>query len=312
MEAGLTDLRIYTVLQEARNGPITPTQDLAGHQYVRERWTQALIAHNDPTNTSAAAYGYGVLAAAVDAHRLGHHTPIPRKLLQHAAPGYLTPHQMAAAPKQWFTKAINYATHPYRGHQPLQPHPGPKAGRPYAYTPTDPLQIWAEPDLMDRLVPAHTWIGLRDYRDRSTSRLVAAEASMRWLDTLTISFLEDLMDEESRSTVNTILLRRRDIHSLAARALSGDDQAARFAAALQAVPLQDPVLMLLDFKSRSQINVREEHESYASRRADYLRLAYESWEQAAVRAVSDLRSAEMLELAHHINGLIAIDGVVRA
>ena len=155
---------------------------------------------------------------------------------------------------------------------------------------------------MDRLVPAHTWIGLRDYRDRSTSRLVAAEASMRWLDTLTISFLEDLMDEESRSTVNTILLRRRDIHSLAARALSGDDQAARFAAALQAVPLQDPVLMLLDFKSRSQINVREEHESYASRRADYLRLAYESWEQAAVRAVSDLRSAEMLELAHHING----------
>lgn len=209
-QAAATDPRIATVIRENEpsNRP-TPTQDLAGHQYILQRWEQALTAHNN-NDTSPAAYGYAILAATVDAHRLGHYTPIPRQLLQHAASGYLTPDQIASAPKKWLTKAISYATHPYRGHQPLQPHPGSKPRQTIGYLPTDPLQQLLRQGRSRKLVPESLWNGLVtiDLSDGDASRLGRA-AYYRNLDEYSRTLLSKVAGTDTVVSRDETLTRSR-------------------------------------------------------------------------------------------------------
>lgn len=56
-----------------------------------------------------------MLAAAVDATRLGVQSPLHPDLLRAAAPGYCTPQQQAEAQPNWFEQVIGYATERLRG-----------------------------------------------------------------------------------------------------------------------------------------------------------------------------------------------------
>jgi hypothetical protein len=73
-------------------------QTLAGAPHLVVRWN-----HAD-------SYAKAVLSAAVDYTRLGVESGLPPEVLRAAAPGYCTASQRAAAPADWFEKAVSYAT----------------------------------------------------------------------------------------------------------------------------------------------------------------------------------------------------------
>lgn len=63
---------------------------------------------------------HAIIHAAIDARRLGHHSPIPGKLLERAAPGYLSSEQRVAS-DDWFAAAISSAVTKSRGVSILAP-----------------------------------------------------------------------------------------------------------------------------------------------------------------------------------------------
>jgi hypothetical protein len=73
-------------------------QVLSGGPQLVEQWN------------NADAYARAVLTVAVDAARLGVHSPLPGRLLQEAAPGYCTDSERAHAPPGWFEQAVAYAS----------------------------------------------------------------------------------------------------------------------------------------------------------------------------------------------------------
>ena len=84
------------------------TQTIAAAPQLIERWRNA-----DPDENP---YAYAVLAAAIDAARLGARAPLPSAFLCAAAPGYCTAAQRArATTEDWFERAIDYATLPMLG-----------------------------------------------------------------------------------------------------------------------------------------------------------------------------------------------------
>jgi hypothetical protein len=82
------------------------TQTLAAAPQLVARWEDA---------RTAAPYGRAVLAAALDAARLGARAPLSAGFLRSAAPGYCTSAQQAEAPENWFELAMAYATQKLRG-----------------------------------------------------------------------------------------------------------------------------------------------------------------------------------------------------
>ncbi|MEU3992590.1 hypothetical protein AB0F24_30255 [Streptomyces platensis] len=68
-----------------------------------------LVDHYEQADGPPACYGKAVITAAMDARRLGHASPLPARLLEAAAPGYLTEAQRAAAPREWLPRALAYA-----------------------------------------------------------------------------------------------------------------------------------------------------------------------------------------------------------
>jgi len=84
------------------------TQTIAAAPQLIERWRNA-----DPEENP---YAYAVLAAAVDAARLGVRAPLSDALLRAAAPGYCNAVQRARVTSEgWFERAVDYATQPLLG-----------------------------------------------------------------------------------------------------------------------------------------------------------------------------------------------------
>lgn len=100
-QAATDDPRIKHAV--SAGGRFSPPQILAAAPQLAERWDNA-----DP-------YATAVLAAAVDATRLGNQSALPADLLRAAAVGYCDSHARATAPVNWFETALAYATEPLHG-----------------------------------------------------------------------------------------------------------------------------------------------------------------------------------------------------
>ena len=106
-------------------------------------------------------YGQAVIAAAMDAARLGHASPLPAALLQEAAVGYLTGPQRTAGIEGWRGTALAWATEELHGAvQALQPVP-PASGTGVAgYQVADYLDQYGRRTRRDQLGPPSLWDAL--------------------------------------------------------------------------------------------------------------------------------------------------------
>ncbi|MBT2487178.1 hypothetical protein J7E96_01205 [Streptomyces sp. ISL-96] len=95
----LDDSSLLVAVRTSRDAAITQTL-AAGPQ---------LVDHYEQGDGPPDCYGKAVITAAMDARRLGHTSPLSARFLEAAAPGYLTEAQRAAAPPDWFSRALAYA-----------------------------------------------------------------------------------------------------------------------------------------------------------------------------------------------------------
>ena len=107
------DPRLKTAISQARDGRIA--QFLAGVPELMRRYDQAKA--TDPAQ-------WAVLAAAIDARRLGHGPFLPEDFLRAAAPGYIDPYDWDRLdPDTWFPQALHQLRTGHRG------MPGPMSAR---------------------------------------------------------------------------------------------------------------------------------------------------------------------------------------
>src|SRR5262249_10855864 len=93
-------------LRESLSSRYGITQALAGAPQLVRRWQDAEF---------AAPYAHAILTAAIDARLMGIQGPLSARLLQDAAPSYLSPARRATAPPDWLDRAVSYATEPLLG-----------------------------------------------------------------------------------------------------------------------------------------------------------------------------------------------------
>ncbi|MFD5013819.1 hypothetical protein [Streptomyces chartreusis] len=100
--------RELSVLQRSSD----PSLRAAGKLTREGKVTQALAAglelvdRYEAASDPPACYTRAMISAAMDATRLGWDSPLPHGFLRDAAPGYLTDTQRAAAPEDWFDRAL--------------------------------------------------------------------------------------------------------------------------------------------------------------------------------------------------------------
>jgi tetratricopeptide (TPR) repeat protein len=99
------DPRLATAMRTAGDARKV-VQVLAGGEQLVTRYTVA---------ATTSSITWAVITAAMDARRLGHTGPIRPTLLRAAVPGYLTAHQRANQPDDWFDHALEQATTETRG-----------------------------------------------------------------------------------------------------------------------------------------------------------------------------------------------------
>jgi len=163
-----TDPRLADALADTQFGV---TQVLAGAPELLARWRRA-----DP-------YAHAVITAAIDASRLGIHTPLTTGLLEAAATGYLTDRQRAEASTGWFRAALDYSTEHGKGTTaPLLPHPGATVGEINGYTVAGYLLQYLTHQRRRARLSAVTWQALIDHThdDHDRARL-ALHADRRLL-----------------------------------------------------------------------------------------------------------------------------------
>ncbi|MFG3285281.1 hypothetical protein [Streptomyces sp. NPDC048111] len=134
---------------ETVSEPGAVAQTLAAGPDLLDRWEHARC-----------PYGRAVLTAAIDARRLGMRTPLTKAFLHDAAPGYLTDHQRAAAPADWFERATQYCEQPIKGvASALQPValPTGMGATPGVYTLADYLEQHAGEKQADQPLPTTFW-----------------------------------------------------------------------------------------------------------------------------------------------------------
>ncbi|MFI6250486.1 tetratricopeptide repeat protein [Streptomyces sp. NPDC051016] len=68
-----------------------------------------LVRHFEQPSGRHGRHGRALVAAAMDARRLGVESPLPLRFLRAAAPGYLTDAERAQADTDWFTDAFDYS-----------------------------------------------------------------------------------------------------------------------------------------------------------------------------------------------------------
>jgi hypothetical protein len=101
IQAAHTDPRLAWAVEHAPDGRIT--QEVAGGPELLTRF------HTAPHAAKA------LIAAAMDARRLGHRLALPLSLLEQAAAAYLTDLQLGELGDDWLDQALVYATRPAKG-----------------------------------------------------------------------------------------------------------------------------------------------------------------------------------------------------
>jgi transcriptional regulator with XRE-family HTH domain/tetratricopeptide (TPR) repeat protein len=126
---------------------------------------------------TADPYGKALLTTALDIYRLGVRTPLTRKLLASATPGYLTPVQRATAPPDWLDHALAYASSPLHGAVSALMPVARTLGVISGYRVADYLAQHAERARQDVLLPDTTWHALRDHLTESADLVLAGRAA---------------------------------------------------------------------------------------------------------------------------------------
>jgi TPR repeat protein/transcriptional regulator with XRE-family HTH domain len=193
------DPRLATALRDSHYGP---TEVLAGAPRLVERFEHA-----------ANPYARAVMTAAIDYRRLGHHAPLTAELLQSAATGCLTGQQIATAPSDWFTSAIDYATRLLHGAtSSLIPVPGTSMGTIIGYTVADYLLQHGQATRRD--VPPSTSIwdaAVNHITDLSVRMALAREAARRNLYQRAVPLAEPAADA---GILKAMLLLARSLEGL--------------------------------------------------------------------------------------------------
>jgi TPR repeat protein len=144
-DARARDRRLAIALKSAGYGL---TQTLAAAPQLVARWEDA---------PAASPYGWAVLAAALDAARLGARAPLSSEFLRAAAPGYCTSGQQAEAPENWFELAVEYATGKLHGAAAALSPAGSGMGQIAGYVAADYLIHHASQHRRGIKVPDGTW-----------------------------------------------------------------------------------------------------------------------------------------------------------
>src|SRR6266511_4281221 len=209
------DRRIRTALDTPDHGF---TQVLAAGPELVRRWEQA----TDP-------YGKAVITAALDARRVEARDPLTRDLLAAAAPGYLTPTQVATAPPHWLDQALAYATTELRGAAATLTPVGTTIGEITGYTVADYLYQHSRRIRRCTPLPDAAWQALADHgRPDDAYRLGnSAERRMRYQHAEAI-YRRGADNGESRAAerLAKLLVEQGRIGELRERADAGDQLAA--------------------------------------------------------------------------------------
>ncbi|HVV12165.1 sigma factor-like helix-turn-helix DNA-binding protein [Amycolatopsis sp.] len=150
LDGGTADPRLLS----AAEGSVSTRQviqTLAGGPLLVDRY--------EHPHTATDRYATAVIAAALHARQLGHHNPLPHKLLRDAAPAYLSEDDHIDLPAGWFTmglaRALNDTVHGVTAFLPRRTRPGP--GPADAYELHDYL---TQHGAHDGNAPARTWEAL--------------------------------------------------------------------------------------------------------------------------------------------------------
>jgi len=145
---------------------------------------------------AADPYAKAVMTAAIDYRRLGHNAPLTAELLQSAAAGYLTGQQIATAPPDWFSGAIDYATRLLHGAtSSLIPVPGTSMGTIIGYTAADYLLQHGQATRRDVPPPTLIWdAAVSHITDLSVRMALAREAERRSLYHRAVALAEPAAD----------------------------------------------------------------------------------------------------------------------
>jgi predicted negative regulator of RcsB-dependent stress response len=193
-------------------------QILAAAPQLAQRWD-----HADP-------YAAAVLAAAIDATRLGYQSPLPADLLRAAAVGYCDTHTQATAPPHWFDNALAYATETLHGAASALKRVAAGMGVTLGYTVADYLQHYATPQRHRQPIPHHTWNALLKHTHNPTDATRLAQAATnRLLYTYALPLLHQSADTGNPTAayqLADLLAKQGDMDTLQARADAGDPAAA--------------------------------------------------------------------------------------
>ena len=205
------------------------TQTLAAAPQLVARWQNA---------KTASPYAWAVLAAALDAVRLGARAPLSSDLLRAAAPGYCTSRQQAEAPGNWFEQAMAYATEKLHGAAAALSPAGAGMGQIAGYAAADYLIQHLSRERRSARVPASTWDAILTFvRDPDDAARLADSARHRLLYGYAIALYRlatDAGDEDAAEWLAELLARRGDLAGLRARADARDGHAAELLARLLA------------------------------------------------------------------------------
>ncbi|MCC3332975.1 tetratricopeptide repeat protein [Nocardia abscessus] len=142
-DRAIGDARLATALGVGDYGLV---QTLAAAPALIQRWDMA------------GPLGQAVIAAAVDAHRVGVLGPLPREFLRAAAAGYLEPEHRRHARPDSFDEAMRYCTELLFGATAALPTvPGDALGETAGYTVADYLEQHVRHARERVLIPSETW-----------------------------------------------------------------------------------------------------------------------------------------------------------
>ncbi|MFI7455502.1 hypothetical protein ACIBQX_49145 [Nonomuraea sp. NPDC049714] len=224
-QAAKADTRIAVALKSADYGM---TQVMAAAPQLVDRWHTA-----DP-------YARAVLAAAVDAARLGVRAPLTAEMLRAAAPGYCDARQRAAAPANWFEAALAYTTEQVHGAAAALAPVAEQMGQlPAGYVLADYLLQYAGRQRRTAKIPATTWQALVDHvTDHADQARLGHSAISRLLYRYAEPLLSNAADaghEDATYWLALLLASQRRVEELRVRADASDGAAAERLAELLAV-----------------------------------------------------------------------------
>jgi hypothetical protein len=221
--AAKRDRRLMIALETTGYGL---TQTLAAAPQLVARWRDA---------PAVDSYAWAVLAAALDAARLGVRTPLRAGFLRAAAPGYLSSRQLAEAPWDWFEQALDYTTVILHGAVSALSPAGAGMGKIAGYTVADYLLQHVGVERLYERVPASTWEALLTHvTDPADAARLAGKAHDMLLYGYAIALIRTAADAgnaEAARRLASFLRQRGDldeaIRVLQGLADTGDHRAAR-------------------------------------------------------------------------------------